>query len=67
MRKGLYVTVELVNHEWPVLVGQSTALLRNKFELELPPILSGLDAMVIQEECRKANDEVLTILQEGGA
>ena len=35
------------------------ALLRNKFGLELPPILSGLDAVAIQDECRKAIDEVM--------
>ena len=47
------------------LVGQATALLRRKFENELPPILSGLDATGIQEECRKAIDEVLSVLHAG--
>jgi hypothetical protein len=37
-------------------------LLRQKFEQELPPILSGLDAVGIQDESRKAIDEVLAIL-----
>ena len=67
VRKGLYVTVEQVSHEWTVLVGQATALLRNKFENELPPILSGLDATGIQAECRRAIDEVLTLLHQGDA
>jgi hypothetical protein len=40
-------------------------MLRKKFEQELPPILSGLDATVIQEEARRAIDEVLTILHQG--
>ena len=67
VRKGLYVTVEEVRRTWTTQVGRATALLRNKFESELPPILSGLDATGIQEECRRAIDEVLTILHEGGA
>jgi len=40
--------------------------LRNKFEMELPPILSWLDATANQEECRKAIDEVLIILHTAG-
>jgi hypothetical protein len=34
-------------------------------EQELPPILSGLDATGIQEESRRAIDEVLSILHQG--
>ena len=67
VRKGLYVTVEEVRRTWTTQIGRATALLRNKFESELPPILSGLDATGIQEECRKAIDEVLTTLHEGGS
>ena len=37
-----------------------------QFELELPPILSGLDAVAIQAECGKALDEVFTLLHEPG-
>jgi len=62
IRKEQYVSVESVRHEWTRLVGRAKALLRNKFENELPPILSGLDATGIQEECRRAIDEVLAIL-----
>jgi hypothetical protein len=40
-------------------------MLRKKFEQELPPILSGLDATGIQEESRRAIDEVLSILHQG--
>jgi hypothetical protein len=65
VRKGLYVTVEQVRHEWTTVAGRVTALLRNKFENELPPILSGLDATGIQGECRRAIDEVLTLLHQG--
>ena len=67
VRKGQYVSIEEVRVEWTSLVGKATALLRNKFENELPPILSGLDATAIQEECRKAIDEVLRTLHQGHA
>jgi hypothetical protein len=67
VRKGQYVSIEEVRLEWTSLVGKATALLRNKFENELPPILSGLDATAIQEECRKAIDEVLRTLHQGHA
>ena len=43
----------------------ATSLLRNKFDSELPPLLSGHDATGIQAECRKAIDEVLGILHSG--
>jgi len=65
VRKELYVPIDLVKVEWTTRVGRAVALLRNKFESELPPILSGLDATGIQDECRKAIDEVLGILHEG--
>ena len=47
------------------MAGRVNSLLRNKFENELPPILFGLDATGIQEENRKAIDEVLTLLNQG--
>jgi phage terminase Nu1 subunit (DNA packaging protein) len=65
VRKGLYVAVEDVRQEWTRVAGRATNLLRNKFENELPPICSGLDATGIQEENRKAIDEVLTLLSQG--
>jgi phage terminase Nu1 subunit (DNA packaging protein) len=65
VRKGLYVAVEDVRQEWTRVAGRVTNLLRNKFENELPPICSGLDATGIQEENRKAIDEVLTLLSQG--
>ena len=46
-------------------VGRAVSLLRNKLESELPPILSGLDAVGIQDEVRKAIDEVLALLHAG--
>ena len=62
IKKQFYVSVEEVRHTWTTLVGRATSLLRNKFENELPPILSGHDAMGIQAECRRAIDEVLNVL-----
>lgn len=65
VKKGLYVPLDLVKEEWTTRVGRAVNLLRNKFESELPPILSGLDAVGIQDECRKAIDEVMSILHTG--
>ncbi|MEI6656161.1 MAG: hypothetical protein WCP45_15465 [Verrucomicrobiota bacterium] len=64
VKKGEYVPLHQVRTEWIGLVAQATSILRAKFESELPPILSGLDATGIQRECRKAIDEVLRCLHE---
>lgn len=65
IKRGEYVAVEEVRQTWTEFVAQATSMLRKKFEQELPPILSGLDATGIQEEARRAMDEVLTILHQG--
>ena len=65
IKRGDFVAVEEVRQTWTELVAQATSMLRKKFEQELPPILSGLDATGIQEEARHAIDEVLTILHQG--
>ena len=65
LKGGEFIPIEQVRGEWTHHIGQATALLRRKFENELPPILSGLDATGIQEECRKAIDEVLAVLHAG--
>ena len=64
VKKGEYVPITKVREEWIGLVAQATSILRAKFENELPPILSGLDATGIQRECRRAIDEVLLCLHE---
>ena len=64
VKKGEYAPLYQVRTEWIGLVAQATSILRAKFESELPPILSGLDATGIQKECRKAIDEVLRCLHE---
>ena len=62
IRRGEYVAVEEVRQTWTEFVAQAKSMLRKKFEQELPPILSGLDATGIQEEARRAIDEVLSLL-----
>ena len=64
VKKGEYVPLHQVRTEWIGLVAQATSILRAKFENELPPILSGLDATGIQRECRQAIDDVLRCLHE---
>ena len=67
MKKQLYVCAEEVRREWKANVESATILFRSKLEQALPPVLSGFDAMGIQAECRRAIDEVLTMLHEGRA
>jgi hypothetical protein len=64
VKKGEYVALTQVREQWIGLVAQATSILRAKFENELPPVLSGLDATGIQRECRRAIDEVLRCLHE---
>ena len=66
VKKREYVAFSEVRETWTKLVSRAKDLLRNKFEMELPPILSGLDATAIQEECRRAFDDVLSVLHTGG-
>ena len=62
IRKGAFVLLADVRQEWLTQVGKAVALLRAKFENELPPILSGKDAQGIREECARAIDEVCNVL-----
>jgi hypothetical protein len=66
VKKGEYVALSEVRDTWTKLISRAKDLLRNKFEMKLPPILSGLDATGIQAECRRAIDEVLTLLHTPG-
>ena len=66
VKKREYVAIDEVWEVWTKQVARAKDLLRNKFEMELPPILSWLDATANQEECRKAIDEVLIILHAAG-
>jgi hypothetical protein len=66
VKKGEFVRFDDVRTSWVARVGKAIALLRAKFENELPPILSGKDAQGIREECAKAIDEVCGVLHSGG-
>lgn len=65
IRRREYVPLAEVREEWTTRVGRAIQLFRSKFEVELPPILSGLDAVGIQAECQRALDEVFRMLHEG--
>jgi len=65
IRREEYVPLAEVREEWTTRVGRAIQLFRSKFEVELPPILSGLDAVGIQAECQRALDEVFRMLHEG--
>jgi hypothetical protein len=66
VKKGEYVALEEVRAVWTEQVAKAKELLRHKFEMELPPVLSGLDTVAIQQECARALDEVFTLLHASG-
>jgi hypothetical protein len=66
IKKGEFALLADVRRDWLTQVGKAIALLRAKFENELPPILSGQDAQGIREECARAIDEVCKVLHTGG-
>lgn len=66
IKKGEYILLAEVRRDWLTQVGRAIALMRAKFENELPPILSGMDAQGIREECAQAIDEVCNVLHTGG-
>jgi hypothetical protein len=65
VKQGEYVPLEEVRTRWAYHVGQAAALLRKRLENELPPVLSGLDAVGIRKELSKAVDEFAALLHEG--
>ena len=65
VKKGEYLPTDEVRRSWLSLVGKAIALMRAKFENELPPIMSGLDAQGIREEASRAIDEICQILHTG--
>ena len=64
VKKGEYVPQEEVRSRWAYHVGQAVSLLRKRLENELPPILSGLDALGIRKEMSAAIDEFASLLHE---
>ena len=65
--KGEYVQLELVRQEWTANVGKARALLEARLLNELPPLLSGMDAVSIREELDKVIYEFYSTLHTGGA
>ncbi len=66
IKKGEYVRVEQVKEEWTSRIGKAIALLRARFENELPPLLVGMNAPEIQAKCAAAIDDVCAALHFGG-
>lgn len=64
VKREEYVPVDAVKTTWMEQIGRATAMLRRKFEQELPPVIAGQDPVTIQKEARKAIDEVMKILHE---
>jgi len=65
VKQGEYVPLEDVKTRWAYQIGQATTLLRKRLENELPPVLSGLDAVGIRKELSRAIDEFSALLHEG--
>jgi len=66
VKQGEYVLMDDVRTRWAYHVGQAVALLRKRLENEIPPILSGLDAVGIRKELSIAVDEFAALLHDGG-
>jgi len=64
-RRRDYVSFAEVRAVWNRNATKAAGLIRQKFLVELPPILAGLDAVAIQQEFQKAIDEVLTVMSSG--
>ena len=64
--RGDYVHTEDVREEWTMQVKDAIKLLRDKLENELPPILSGLDAVRIRREMERVVDEYCAVMALAG-
>lgn len=65
VRKGQFVPIDAVRERWFYHIGQANALLRNKLENELPPLLVGRDAVDIRKEMARVVDEYIAIMNSG--
>lgn len=63
--RGEYVLRSEMEEQWASRIGKAAALLRSKFEHELPPLIEGLSPVEIQAACRHALDEVIRGLHRG--
>jgi len=64
VKQGEYVLLDDLKTRWAYHVGQAVALLRKRLENEIPPILSGLDAVGIRKELSIAVDEFAALLHD---
>ena len=64
-RKAAYVSGAEVKKEWGEMTARVARVLRQKFEVELPPLLMGYGAADIQAMNQRAIDEAMTMLHEG--
>lgn len=65
--RGEYVPQSEMEKQWKARVGKAIALLRSKFESELPPLTEGLTPVEVQKLNRAAVDEVVLTLHRGGS
>lgn len=63
--RGESIPVGKVREFFGTRVGEVIAILRNSFESELPPLLTGKSAIEIREVCRGVIDETVAALNRG--
>lgn len=64
IRKRQHVPLPEVEEFISTMAAKLSQAFRSKFEMELPPVLAGRDAVTIQIECSRALDDVLTTVPE---
>jgi hypothetical protein len=64
IRKRQHVALPEVEEFISTMAAKLAQSFRSKFEMELPPVLAGRDAVAIQVECSRALDEVLGAVPE---
>jgi len=65
VKRGEFIAVEQVRHEWTTLVGRARSLMENRLLNEYPPVLSGKDAHGIREELERFIIEFCEVLHGG--
>ena len=55
--KGSYVGIEKVREVWMSHIGQVRNILESRFLIELPPVISAMDAIQIREKLQEVLDE----------
>ncbi len=65
LRKGELISRESVRTAWMTKISKARSVMQAKLELEMPPLLVGLDAPAIQEKLQEAIHEILRELSGG--